>query len=115
MEPQLRLMEESLHNHYVTLRSKIVDLLGGLREDKTTPKNAAAVDGLLANISIQCARAMYVVTKDKDPTVKKGQEALLQGCQAAYKATLPEDGGNSKHQYVPDLDQQRERQCLDIV
>ena len=92
MEPQLRLMEGVLHTHYVTLRSQIVDLLGGFLEGKTTPKNAAAVEALLANISIQTACAMYLVTKEKEQTAKKGREALLQGCQAAYTATLPEDG-----------------------
>ena len=92
MEPQLRLMEGVLHTHYVTLRSQIVDLLGGFLEGKTTPKNAAAVEALLANISIQTACAMYFVTKEKEQTAKKGREALLQGCQAAYTATLPEDG-----------------------
>ena len=92
MEPQLRLMEGVLHTHYVTLRSQIVDLLGGFLEGKTTPKNAAAVEALLANISIQTACAMYFVTKEKEQTATKGREALLQGCQAAYTATLPEDG-----------------------
>ena len=92
VEPQLRLMEGVLHNHYVTLRSQIVDLLGGVLEGTTTPKNAGAVEGLLQNICIQSACHMFPVTKEYEQPAKKGREALLQGCQAAYKAALPEDG-----------------------
>ena len=91
MEPQLRLMEDLLHQHYVTLRSGIVDLLGGWEDDdKKTPKNADAVDGLLTNVSIQCAGTMSVVSKMNTPTEAKTREALLLGCKAAYKATLKE-------------------------
>ena len=91
MEPQLRLMEDLLHQHYVTLRSGIVDLLGGWEDDdKKTPRNAPAVDGFLTNVSIQCAGQMSVVSKMNTPTEAKTREALLLGCRAAYKVTFEE-------------------------
>ena len=91
MEPQLRLMEDLLHQHYVPLRSGIVDLLGGWEDDdKKTPKDAPAVDEFLTNVSIQCAGHMSVVSKMTTPTEAKTREALLLGCKAAYTATLEE-------------------------
>ena len=92
LEPQLRLMEDVFHLHYVALRTSIVNLLGGFTDEvQDTPKNAAAVDELLTNVSILCAGQMASVAKMSAPTRPKTQEALLQGCQAAYKTKLAGD------------------------
>ena len=103
LEPQLRLMEDILHKHNVTLRKNIVDLLGGCESDGTSPKNAIAVEELMMNVSIQCACTMSIVSKMTQPTAAKTREALMLGCKAAYKASLGDESVTKLMQFAKAL------------
>ena len=80
LETQLRLMQDVLHAHHVTLRSNIAKLMTG-----------EAVELFLTNISIQCARSMEVVSKMPTPTTTSAQEALLEACHTAYAISFEKE------------------------
>ena len=73
-------MENVLHAHHVTLKTKIAKQLTGPN-----------VDAFLVNLSIACADAMEVVAKMATPTTTSAQEALLGGCNTAYTVVLKKE------------------------
>ena len=70
MEPHLRLMEDVLHGHHVTLKAKVAEVL---------KEKSNAVDLFLINLNIQCASHMANVAmlKDKCHTSTKSPRGAL--------------------------------------